>query len=595
MLPSRWNNSGQIASATSTVSSSSPKSDNNSIHKLSQKISSPFRKVPSSPFRKRGIPGTQPHSINGAQSNSPSFLSNGTQISNPTYQYYVSKNQSAIPVSIILRNQHVSYTGRKRQWQNRPASLLKTTLEIYNEEEISRTSLNQCPEPIERQDSDVSPLSAASDSDEESSDNVSSPNLSSPGKHRCILYTKEHEASLHASWNNLTDLIHSMHSDLVTDSGRYAWFHDTRYKSLKARVYISKDELKQFYASHSEHRQHPTDEEISLNSVSFEELGNENTLKDPIIRQCEIDYSEAGINVSDDSTVTLAIIPMHPTLLRRLPPPMNNNISNPSTTNIPSALPTNTPLIKYSDGSVRVLPPLYKLLLVNGIINEKSFDVEGTDGKDHLEADRIEENKRTIRFSDNAFKALKQSERKNGNDNKKNQKKTGFELYPEDSVFSLLGETNLDESNHTAQDPRPHDTQPDIGTNNVFDDVWKDLKPSVDQVESNQTIEISVDNIEDLGSKNEVISPIREERDAKDCYQPMPNDLHNQELVQNENMKLRLQIQDLEKIIVLEESALRRDHDNLILEAKKSKLLVEELQNIEKRSSSMNSELEKLK
>ena len=127
-----------------------------------------------------------------------------------------------------------------------------------------------------------------------------------------------------------------------------------------------------------------------------------------------IDHSEESINQKEESSVTLAIIPMHPTLLRRLPPPLHNNVSNSSgAPPLPSSLPPNTPLIKYSDGSLRILPSLYKLLLKNGVINEKSFDLDGTDGKDHLEADRIEENKRTIRFSDNAFKALNTPDRTN--------------------------------------------------------------------------------------------------------------------------------------------------------------------------------------
>lgn len=607
MLSSRWNNSGQIASATSTISSSSPKSAN-STNKNIQKLSSPFRKPPASPFRKRGIPGTQSQSITEAQSNSPSFLSNGTQISNPTYQYYVSKNQSAIPVSIILRNQHIKYKTKRKQWRNRPASLFKTTLEIFYEEEISRTAQKQLPGPIERRDSDVSALSAISDDEnsEENSDCTPRPEFSSPGKQRFVVYSKDHEASLHASWNNLEDLIYSLQADLSREPGKYAWFHDPRYESLKARVYISKDDIDRFHASHSKFLQQDMTEDNSVDSDTLPESSFDTTFICQNFEEKKLfEASATRIKESEDLSITIAIIPLHPTLLRRLPPPLNNQNSASSKTTIPSALPPNTLLIQYSDGSLRIIPPLYKLLLKNDIISEKDFDVDGTDGKDYLEADRIEENKRTIRFSDNAFKALKKVEKKNGNGHKKFGNRQGFELYPEDNLYSLLGDTNVDKSNGIAQDPSFNGTEPKTGKNDVFDDVWRDLKPAIDRVEKNHNIDVPiniVENAQDLESRHEDGSLLREEPDSTDFDAHITLDAQNgienvtqaQESLKSENLMLRLQVEQLEKLITHEEESLEEDEEKIITECNKVKSLVKDVQELVKNSSLINSEIVKL-
>lgn len=595
-------------------------------------------------------------SINGTQSYTPSFLSSATQISqtNPTFQYYYLKNQSAVPVSIILRNQHVSDKNRRKQWHNHPVPLLKTKLEIFYEEEVSNTSPKLRPDPLVRQASDVSALSSSgSDSmsgtheDDKDPDCQGSESSSiKSGPRYCVVYSKEHEASLHSCWNHLTDILQSLHADLKTNSGKLDWFHDPRYMSMKARVLVSADELQRAYTFHSSLQRHDDEEgdEDSVDSISFQNDNNNSnndnnddpTFTDPHPHN---PISFAAVNSSrhdEDSTLTIATIPLHPTLLRRLPPPLDNPNSSSTTiskTTIPSALPLNTLLVQYSDGSLRILPPLYKLLLKKNIICEKSFDVKGTDSKDKLEADRINESKRTIRFSDDAFEALKAVEKKIstgdvtvlhanqslGNKQIQKLQKQGLEFYHDDNAFSLLGDTNAGKNGIAHINGSNHTNRSNSNSqSNVFDDVWKGLQPEADPIHSSDSIDAPVavvENAQDLECQHEDISLLREEPDHTDYHNHELNtavelgleeqhrlrsslytvDRRDSTLEDDEKTKLlNDKVAYLEKLVMHEENALKNDEQSLEKEVTELKSLMSEIRDIERESDLIRSDTQEL-
>ena len=584
-MPSpRWNNSTQVTSATSTICSSTPTSEN-SANK-------------NNILRKKGLQGTNSQSVIGSQSNNASFLSNGTHTSqtNPTYQYYSLKNQSAIPASIILRNQHIYDKTRRRQWRNHPAPLLKTTLEIFIEEEVQDSPRKHGPNPIERKgsDSDVSALSSndSDDTDIQSdTDNSHESSFMKSSKRRCVIYSKEHNASLHASWNNLTDLIQSLHSDLITDAGKQEWFHDPRYESMKARVFVSTQEMQHIHNFYSKLQQQLDSDDNSVDSISLQNGEKNPTLMDPN-EQNNLDVAQ-NQKAQEDSSFTLAIIPLHPNFLRRLPPSLNNPNSSPSKSIIPSALPPNTLLIEYTDGSLRMLPPLYKLLLKNNVINEKSFNANGIDGKDNLEADRIEENIRTKRFSDNAFNALKAAEKKNH----RSSNKQNLELHHEDNVFMLLGNTNSPR-NGTSFNSSFED-QPRIKDYDVFDDAWRGLKSSIDQIENDQSIAV-IDNVQDSESKHEDLLLLRDEPDQNNfeennSHSSIKPEYDNQlNIIKDENTFLKKSIAQLERLIECEEGALNNEEQELQRESSKVRKLMKEIQEIERKSAIIRSDTETL-
>jgi len=99
------------------------------------------------------------------------------------------------------------------------------------------------------------------------------------------------------------------------------------------------------------------------------------------------------------SDISLLDLPLHPTLLRRLPN-QESSMFGSGNSNIPTSLPPNAVLVDYSDGSTRVNPSIYRLLLRSGVIDEDPQNDE------YVADDIVEENKRERRFSDNAFEAL---------------------------------------------------------------------------------------------------------------------------------------------------------------------------------------------
>jgi hypothetical protein len=105
-----------------------------------------------------------------------------------------------------------------------------------------------------------------------------------------------------------------------------------------------------------------------------------------------------------DADRVLVDVPLHPSHLRRLP----EDTSNPEDDGgiaweqrpPPKKLPPNAVLIDYSDGSTRVYPPLYHLLV------EKNVIVEPDPRDASLLQDEDEERRRQSRFTDDVFKTL---------------------------------------------------------------------------------------------------------------------------------------------------------------------------------------------
>jgi hypothetical protein len=100
----------------------------------------------------------------------------------------------------------------------------------------------------------------------------------------------------------------------------------------------------------------------------------------------------------------LADIPLHPSRLRRLPKDTDNAQDDGGIAweqrPPPKELPPNAVLVDYSDGSTRVHPPLYHLLLEKHVISEPNpRDVS-------LLQDEHEERKRHSRFTDDVFETL---------------------------------------------------------------------------------------------------------------------------------------------------------------------------------------------
>jgi len=450
------------------------------------------------------------------------------------------------------------YANRKR-WHssNHPPLLLKTKLEIFfedeksveddqnasndnnNEEHVSlldtsvatSNKVTSCvttkvsgPSHFRHNSDDVSALSSATSecSDEPDSNGnldsvkvVSSP-LTPAEKHTGtkttiiprkkivvdkIIYSKVHEASFHPEWRHISfekNIFDKLGIDLEADN-KEEWYHDERYKSMKARVSVSLNELECFYRMYYD--AHEDDGSIVQETEDSEHLPispkNENSIIDENVEFDPVDFAEN----QNHSSIILATIPLHPILLRRLPPnmggktsqqqtPTGSPTSNPPSldqnninSSFPSALPPNSLLVQYSDGTTRILPPLYKLLHQKQIISENSLSEAE---RFLLDSDQNEDHKRTIRFSDAAFDQLNTN---NNNDNNNNIDSNNTHhgnnksripsvlAAPEKSshsfdedLFSLLGnKNNNNEDSQTQYDIKTENNKP---TQNLFDDVW---------------------------------------------------------------------------------------------------------------------------
>ena len=110
-------------------------------------------------------------------------------------------------------------------------------------------------------------------------------------------------------------------------------------------------------------------------------------------------------------TVLIDDMTLHPHYLRRLPEHHDDQqISWGQPQPPPKALPINSVLIQYSDGSTRVHPNLYHLLLQRNIIEEANanayVNVNANATDSSLLEDEDETHRRVLRFHDEAFTTL---------------------------------------------------------------------------------------------------------------------------------------------------------------------------------------------
>jgi hypothetical protein len=107
-----------------------------------------------------------------------------------------------------------------------------------------------------------------------------------------------------------------------------------------------------------------------------------------------------------EPSVLVATVPLHPSKLRRLPPPpcdhqqQQQEAWQQQQPPPPTRLPPNAILIHFSDGSTRVCPPLYHLLLQQDVIREVNLQDSS------LLQDDVEEYKQASRFDDDVFLTL---------------------------------------------------------------------------------------------------------------------------------------------------------------------------------------------
>ena len=111
------------------------------------------------------------------------------------------------------------------------------------------------------------------------------------------------------------------------------------------------------------------------------------------------------LQTQEEEEVVVARIPLHPSKLRRLPLPQQetNNMSSIHSWEShppPTRLPPNALVVKFSDGSTRVCPPLYHFLLEQDVI------VESNRQDISLLQDEVEEYKQTSRFDEDVFDIL---------------------------------------------------------------------------------------------------------------------------------------------------------------------------------------------
>uniref|UniRef100_A0A6U6FEV8 Uncharacterized protein n=1 Tax=Odontella aurita TaxID=265563 RepID=A0A6U6FEV8_9STRA len=103
-----------------------------------------------------------------------------------------------------------------------------------------------------------------------------------------------------------------------------------------------------------------------------------------------------------EKPIILADMPLHPTLLKRLPRDSSSSAGGLSSGDIPRSLPPNAALLRHSDGSTRVVPDLFRLLLEKGVVLEDDPRTLDDDAKEELE----EEKRRERRFDDDIFAVL---------------------------------------------------------------------------------------------------------------------------------------------------------------------------------------------
>ena len=117
--------------------------------------------------------------------------------------------------------------------------------------------------------------------------------------------------------------------------------------------------------------------------------------------------SSNDIRCKQSKSILLASSPLHPYKLKPITPVVENSLQNESSSillgsstfkqSIPKSLPPNSILIHFSDGTTRVCPELYSLLLSHGVLNTSKAD---------RVSDDFDDDKFAKRFDDNVFDVL---------------------------------------------------------------------------------------------------------------------------------------------------------------------------------------------
>ena len=241
---------------------------------------------------------------------------------------------------------------------------------------------------------------------------------------------------------NNTDEAQSASSVSSSDGPEHILF-SAEHDSIALNPYWDHLDEIQLFDQSSAGSSKPEGEEKYQNDI-YKWEGMYKTLK---IRVVAEDKSQSKL-MGNDGVVTLAEVPLHPTLLRRIPRG-DFNVDRVSDFDAPGSLPPNTILIRHSDGLTRVTPSLYHLLLRRDVISEKDPAKDAA-----VMEDIIEEKKRERRFDDNVFSVLDAAGSARSGEGAVMapersyniaRAKTGgtSSVFDSDNLFDLLGDKNV--------------------------------------------------------------------------------------------------------------------------------------------------------
>lgn len=233
-----------------------------------------------------------------------------------------------------------------------------------------------------------------------------------------VLYVANHVASLHPQWDNLEKSGHFSESSLkhglpyTNGNGNgngpstpTIVENDAGFLRSFARVLVRLQSNKELKHSCSTLENWFNDDDSSSSSSSDDSYFDDSDGKSVHRRldRQKNDQFENGTFTGEESKredyTVLAEIPLHPTNLRHLPTAASD------VTKL-RALPPNTLVVKYSDGSVRITPGLYNRLMKERIITE---DIMSPKDYEYAKVDLVEQKKREQRFNDDAFDILNDS------------------------------------------------------------------------------------------------------------------------------------------------------------------------------------------
>jgi len=276
-------------------------------------------------------------------------------------------------------------------------------------------------------------------------------------------------------------------------------------------------------------------------------------------------------------------MPLHPTLLRRLPnsyssstsssvPSSSSSSSSLPATNtgidmLPKSLPPNSIIIQYTDNSLRVHPNLYRFLLSKNIIQEPEDDTG-------IMEDIMEENRRARRFDDDVFDVL---------DNHQD--------YEEEGVPPIMGSPS-----GLLGDSDPNFIRKHISNANKEEGKENDFRRVLQNGATPISTTVKDDIFDLLGTSNNSISATEKVKKKQEEGENQNGNLvvvkknHDDELTSNKKsklyiQKLKQQVEMLQSIAKMEEESLKMDQSFLCKEMKELKFSLEKEQEIERETT----------